>query len=74
MEAAQHGEVANLARMANQIASFFHAYPDETALQGVRDHIHAFWTRKMQAELAAHAGELALDPLVVRVLPGLERE
>jgi formate dehydrogenase subunit delta len=65
-----HGEVATLARMANQIASFFRAYPHEAAAHGVRDHIAAFWTPTMRAELTAHADELALDPLVVAALKG----
>ncbi len=74
MEHDHSGEVATLARMANQIATFFRSYPEEAALRGVKDHIHAFWTPKMQAELVAHAGEVTLDPIVVQALPGFSRE
>jgi formate dehydrogenase subunit delta len=37
--------------MANQIAAFFRAYPEEDAVVGVGDHIRAFWTPGMRAAL-----------------------
>jgi formate dehydrogenase subunit delta len=64
-------ETEKLARMANQIAKFFHPYPEQAARDGVRTHIMSFWTPKMRAELLAHAEGLTLDPLVRAVLPGL---
>ncbi len=64
-------ETEQLARMANQNASFFRSYPEQTARDGVRTHILSFWTPKMRAELLKHAEGLKLDPLVKAVLPGL---
>ncbi len=37
--------------MANQIAAFFRAYPEEDAVVGVSEHIRAFWTPGMRAAL-----------------------
>lgn len=61
---------AKLARMANDIASFFQAYPREEAITGIHDHIKAFWTPKMRRALAdAAAGdEPGLHPLVVAAM------
>lgn len=42
---------ADLLRMANQIADFFSAYPEEDATEGVRDHLEKFWTPAMRKEL-----------------------
>ena len=60
-----------LARMANQIAVFFSAYPEADAIAGVRDHLHAFWTPKMidalQVLAAEEEGE-ALHPLVRKAM------
>lgn len=42
---------ADLLRMANQIADFFAAYPDDDAIDGVRDHLEKFWTPAMRKEL-----------------------
>ncbi len=56
-----------LARMANQIATFFRSYPDEEAIAGIRDHIVAFWSPRMRSDLAEaiDGSDLAIDPLVV---------
>ena len=54
-----------LARMANQIASFFRAYPDEEAVARIHEHIVAFWSPRMRQDLAAALGRVELDPLVV---------
>ncbi len=40
-----------LVKMANQIGDFFKSYPEETAIEGIRDHIAKFWNKKMQHEL-----------------------
>ncbi len=62
---------AKLARMANQIADFFRAYPREQALGGIRDHIKAFWTKGMTerflAQIAAGDTE-GIDQLVIDAL------
>ena len=65
-----------LARMANQIAQYFAAYPDADAIEGVRDHLGKFWDPQMRRDLQqlvtdadTHTdGPLALHPLVVRAL------
>lgn len=59
-----------LVRMANQIASFFRSYPDDQAIRGIHDHLVAFWTPNMRAELHAHVtrGSQELDPLVTKAL------
>lgn len=38
--------------MANQIASFFAAYPHAQAVEGTYDHIKKFWDPRMRAKLA----------------------
>ena len=57
-----------LVSMANQIAAFFHAYPDDEARAGVARHIADFWTPGMRRALQAKidGGEAGLDPLVLR--------
>ncbi|MDF2233671.1 formate dehydrogenase subunit delta [Albimonas sp. CAU 1670] len=57
-----------LVRMANQIAAFFQAYPEEEAVDGVAEHIRQFWDPRMRAGLRAHldAGGAGLDPLARR--------
>ena len=59
-----------LSRMANQIAAFFQAYPAPEATAGIHDHLVAFWTPKMRAQLAEHlaTGTTDLHPLVVAAL------
>ena len=64
------GTEAKLVRMANQIATFFRAYPHENAVAGVHDHIVAFWSPSMRRDLLARAGHDAagLDPIVVEAV------
>jgi formate dehydrogenase subunit delta len=38
--------------MANQIASYFAAYPEERAREEVLEHINAFWEPRMRTGLA----------------------
>ncbi len=40
-----------LIRMANQIATFFKAQGEEAAVAQVADHLKAFWTPRMRADL-----------------------
>ena len=60
-------KVTKLARMANQIATFFRSYPEEEGVAGVQDHIVAFWSPRMRSDLDAAMEErdLGLDPLVI---------
>ena len=64
-----------LARMANQIASFFRSYPDEEAAAGISEHIVAFWTPRMRRDLdaAIEAGQAGIDPLVVSAFRNVSR-
>jgi len=62
----------NLVKMANQIAHYFDSEPDRAkAVQGVRLHLHSFWTPAMRRQLLewaeAHAGE-GLDQKVREAL------
>ena len=59
-----------LARMANQVTSFFRSYPEEEAVAGIRAHLKAFWTRGMIRDLRLHAagGAPDVDDLVRRAL------
>lgn len=71
-------EPENLARMANQIAHFFAAYPEADAVEGVRDHLVHFWDPAMRKELLAIASGLTpastpLDGLVLRAAGQLRR-
>lgn len=43
---------ANLVRMANQIAAFFSAYPEDQAVAATADHIRQFWDPRMRGQLA----------------------
>ncbi len=62
-----------LVRMANQVALFFEAYPDDEALEGVRDHLRKFWDPAMRRELIEIevSGTLPLRPLVARAVQRL---
>jgi formate dehydrogenase subunit delta len=59
---------AKLVRMANQIAR--NLARDRDAAAAVADHIHAFWTVRMQDQLFAHGNE-GLDPLAIAALERL---
>jgi formate dehydrogenase subunit delta len=54
-----------LVRMANQIADFFKALPEDEALAGTSNHIRLFWDPRMRAKMAKHlaAGGAGLNPL-----------
>jgi formate dehydrogenase subunit delta len=46
--------VYKLVQMANQISQFFAAQPGPEAVNGIADHLKAFWTPKMRREIVAH--------------------
>jgi formate dehydrogenase subunit delta len=55
-------EAHKLVKMANEIAAFFHAEPDQAvAIEGVASHIRRFWDPRMRRELVRwmdeHEGE-----------------
>ncbi len=51
---------AKLVRMVNQIA--LNLVHDKDPVAAIVDHIHAFWTVRMQQQLFAH-GSAGLDPV-----------
>ncbi|MPZ10567.1 MAG: formate dehydrogenase subunit delta [Kiloniellaceae bacterium] len=57
----------DLVRMANQIADYYKAYPEDEAVSGVAAHIRSFWDPRMRANLAAHiaAGGKGLNALAL---------
>ncbi len=59
-----------MARMANEIASFFRPYPEEEACAGIRGHIVALWTPRMRSAFLEHAraGGPGLDALVAEAM------
>lgn len=69
----------DLVWMANQIAHFFSPYPEEDAIEGVRDHLVKFWDPGMRKELLSIASGLTptptqLAPLVLRAVDHLRRD
>lgn len=54
-----------LVRMANQIADFWAAYPQDDAITSIADHIQDFWTPLMRRDLNDYitAGGNRLRPL-----------
>ncbi len=59
------GGAAKLARMANQIATFFATQPGPDRAAEVAGHLRAFWEPRMLRALLAHAegGGEGLSPL-----------
>ena len=62
-----------LVRMANQIADFFKAQPEEEAFAGASNHIRLFWDPRMRSKMAAHlkAGGAGLNPLARKAVEGV---
>jgi formate dehydrogenase subunit delta len=63
-----------LVKMANQIGDFFKSYPEETAVEGIRDHIAKFWNKKMREDLFAFIDsceDAGLAPLVQKAVAKL---
>jgi len=73
--APSHGtDPEKLVKMANQIGDFFKSYPEDNAVEGIREHIAKFWNRKMRDEFFAHLdkkGEAALQPFVASAVKKL---
>lgn len=59
-------DVERLEEMANQIADFFSPYPDERAVEGIRNHLRHYWDPRMREALFNHVndGGAGLDPRV----------
>ncbi len=50
-------DAQRLIYMANQIAAFFTAYPEQEAVAATENHLRQFWDPRMRAQLAACLGE-----------------
>ncbi|MAO55118.1 MAG: formate dehydrogenase [Rhodospirillaceae bacterium] len=58
-------EPQRLTAMANQIAAFFDAYPEDEAVTATADHLRQFWDPRMRGqlkEILAAGGEIDLTP------------
>lgn len=61
----------DIVRMANQIAQFFAVYPEEDAIEGIRDHLVKFWPPTMRKDLLVVTNGLVpsdtpVHPLVLK--------
>ena len=61
-------QTEDIVRMANQIADYFVAYPEEDAVKETAKHIQSFWEPRMRQMLAGHIarGGAGLTPLVLK--------
>lgn len=66
-------ENRDMIRMANQIASFFEAYPRKEALEGIAKHVRLFWEPRMRTQLLEYVdgGGKDLSPLVIAAVGAL---
>ncbi len=62
-------DIDNLVHMANRIAEFFEAMPDQDeARDGIAQHLQRYWEPRMRRELVAHVQAnqgVGLRPLVL---------
>jgi formate dehydrogenase subunit delta len=62
-------DIDNLVHMANRIAEFFEAMPDQAeAREGIAQHLQRYWEPRMRHELLAHVKAnqgVGLRPLVL---------
>lgn len=66
----------HMVHMANQIASFFAAYPREEAVAGVTDHLKNFWERRMLRQITEYVDEqggIGLHELALEAVKRLPR-
>lgn len=55
-------DVHHLAKMANQIGSFFEAYPDhDFAVGEIANHLRKFWEPRMREAMFRHLDEAKAD-------------
>ena len=63
----------HIVTMANQIASFFQAYPDQAeAIEGVSGHLKKFWSPKMRVKLKEIAEQGDIDNIHQLVLDAIK--
>ena len=61
--------------MANQIATFFDSKPHAEGVQGVADHINAFWEPRMRKQLFVllDGGNAGFKSLLLEAAPTIRR-
>jgi formate dehydrogenase subunit delta len=61
-------ETKDMVRMANQIAAYFRAYPEEEAVKETAKHLKSYWEPRMRKLLDEHVakGGAGLEPLVLK--------
>ena len=61
--------------MANQIATFFESKPHVEGVQGVADHINAFWEPRMRRQLFVllDGGTAGFKSLLLEAAPAIRR-
>lgn len=63
----------HIVNMANQIASFFQAYPDQAeAIEGVSGHLKKFWSPKLRVKLKEIAEQGEIDNIHQLVLDAIK--
>jgi formate dehydrogenase subunit delta len=63
----------HIVNMANQIASFFEAYPEQAeAIEGVSGHLKKFWSPKMRVKLKEIAEQGDIDNIHQLVLDAIK--
>jgi formate dehydrogenase subunit delta len=69
-------KIGKMVHMANQIADYFKVMPEAQAISGAADHLRAFWTPKMRAEITAWAaaGGEGLTPLAAKAVGELTHD
>lgn len=74
-EAAHFDQNAKLARMANQIGTFFESKPREEGVAGVAEHINKFWEPRMRRQFFAivDGGGEGLKPIVLEAAANIRR-
>ncbi|MEO0971861.1 MAG: formate dehydrogenase subunit delta [Pseudomonadota bacterium] len=50
-------DLQHLVAMANQIGDFFAPYPEQRALEGLRNHFRCYWDPRMRDALLRHIDE-----------------
>jgi formate dehydrogenase subunit delta len=62
--------------MANQIGSFFAAYPRQEAIDSIADHIRKFWDPRMRKQIFEHVagGGAGLQELTLEAIRKLQTE
>ena len=60
----------DLVRMANQIADYYQAYPEDEAVAGIASHIRSFWDPRMRSVLEGYVagGGDGVKPLVLKAV------